>query len=65
MALLLFAVVGTLGLAVPLTLRIVLGLRAAGLLTRWRRWLVRHGTPIASAVFALIGAVLVLRGLTG
>ena len=64
-ALLLFAALGTAGLAVPLTLRIVMGSRAAGLLTRWRRWLVRHGTPIACAVLAVIGALLVLRGLAG
>ena len=37
--------------------------RAAGLLTRWRRWLVRHGTPIACAVLVLIGSLLVVRGL--
>ena len=64
-AVLLFAVLGTAGLAVPLTLRISMGSRAAGLLTRWRRWLVRHGTPIACAVLAVIGALLVLRGLAG
>ena len=64
-ALVLFAALGTAGLAVPLTLRIALGARAAGILTGWRRWLVRHGTPIACAVLALIGSLLVLRGLAG
>jgi hypothetical protein len=64
-ALLLFAAVGSLGLAVPLALRVTLGVRAAGLLSGWRLWLVRHGTPIACAVLALIGSVLVVRGLTG
>jgi threonine/homoserine/homoserine lactone efflux protein len=63
--LVLFAALGSLGLAVPLTLRVVLGSRAAGLLSRWRRWLVRHGTPIACVVLALIGSLLLLRGLTG
>jgi hypothetical protein len=61
----LFAVLGTAGLAVPLVLRITLGQRAAGTLTRWRRWLVRHGTAAACAVVALIGVLLVARGAAG
>jgi hypothetical protein len=51
-------------LAVPLGLRIVLGQRAAGTLSHWRRW-VLHGTPAACVVVALIGALLVARGLAG
>jgi hypothetical protein len=62
-ALALFAALGTAGLAVPLGLRITLGERAAGTLRRWRRWLVVHGTPAACAVVALIGFLLVVRGL--
>ncbi len=64
-ALVLFAALGTAGLAVPLGLRIVLGPRAAGTLGRMRRWLVVNGTPAACAVVALIGALLVARGLAG
>jgi hypothetical protein len=61
----LFAVLGTAGLAVPLLLRITLGQRSAGTLTRWRRWLVLHGTPAACVVVALIGVLFVARGLAG
>jgi hypothetical protein len=64
-ALALFAVLGTAGLAIPLALRITLGQRAAGILTRWRRWLVLHGTPAACVVVALIGVLLVARGAAG
>jgi hypothetical protein len=61
----LFAVLGTAGLAVPLVLRITLGQRSAGTLTRWRRWLVLHGTPAACVVVALIGVLFVARGAAG
>ena len=64
-ALVLFASLGTVGLAVPLGLRIALGQRAAGTLSRWRRWLVVHGTPAACVVGALIGVVLVAGGVGG
>jgi hypothetical protein len=64
-ALVLFAALGSVGLAVPLALRVALGARAAGLLSRWRLWLVRYGTPIACAVLVLIGFLLLVRGLTG
>lgn len=60
-----FAALGTVGLVVPLGLRIALGTRAVGLLSRWRRWLVAHGTPIACAVLVLIGVLLIARGATG
>jgi hypothetical protein len=64
-ALVLFAALGSVGLAVPLALRVALGVRAAGLLSRWRLWLVRHGTPIACAVLVFVGFLLLVRGLTG
>jgi threonine/homoserine/homoserine lactone efflux protein len=63
-ALVLFTVMGTAGLAVPLTLRILLGDRAVGVLTRWRRWLMVHGTPAGCALLGLVGALLVARGAT-
>lgn len=63
-ALVLFAALGTAGLAVPLGLRMSLGTRADGLLSRWRRWLVVHGTPVASGLLAAIGCLLLLRGAT-
>ena len=53
---------GAAGLAVPLILRIVLGDRAVGILTRWRRWLMVHGTPAGCAMLGLVGALLVVRG---
>jgi hypothetical protein len=64
-ALVLFAVVGSAGVAVPLFLRIALGSRADGTLTRWRMWLVTHGTPGACAVLGGIGCLLVARAVTG
>jgi hypothetical protein len=60
-ALVLFAVVGSLGLAVPLVLRVAVGARAVGTLTRWRRWLMLHGTPLGCLLVAAIGLVLVAR----
>jgi hypothetical protein len=64
-ALVLFAVLGSAGVAVPLALRIALGSRADATLTRWRTWLVTHGTPGACAVLAAIGCLLVVRAVTG
>jgi hypothetical protein len=64
-AVVLFAVLGTAGLAVPLGLRVTLGPRAAGTLGGWRRWLVVHGTPAGCVVVALIGVLLGARGLAG
>jgi len=64
-ALVLFAAVGSAGVAVPLVLRIALGTRAVGTLRTWRRWLVAHGTPGACAVLAVVGGLFVVRAVTG
>jgi Sap, sulfolipid-1-addressing protein len=63
--LVLFASLGSVGLAVPLVLRIGLGTRAVALLASWRRWLMVRGPAVACGVLALIGFLLVTRGATG
>jgi threonine/homoserine/homoserine lactone efflux protein len=60
-ALLVFTTLGSAGVAVPLALRIALGVRAAGMLRKWREWLAAHGTSGACVLLALIGALLVYR----
>ena len=62
LALLGYAALGTLGLLVPLGLRLLLGTRAADRLAAWRGWLVANGASVSAAGLGAIGLLLLARG---
>lgn len=62
-ALAVFVVVGSLGLAAPALLRRMLGDRSGPVLEATDRWMARNSAPIMAAVLALLGAVLLSNGL--
>lgn len=62
-ALAVFAVVGSLGVAAPLLTRVLLGRRSGPVLGAADRWMTRYSAVIMAAVLAVLGAVMVLNGL--
>ncbi|MBP1775991.1 MAG: hypothetical protein H6Q86_1997 [candidate division NC10 bacterium] len=64
-ALAVFAVIGTLGAAVPVGIYFALGSRAADLLDRLKGWMARNNAVIVAVLLLLIGAKLVGASLAG
>lgn len=64
-ALAVFAVVGSVGVAVPVVLPLVLGARAEPVLAATDRWMTRHSPTIVAAVLLVLGVLLVWNGLAG
>ena len=60
--LLLFVVVASLGITVPLAVLLVGGIQAAPHLVRWRAWLTRHAVAVVVVVSLVLGPALVLDG---
>jgi len=61
MALLLFAGLGSVGVGIPLALRVALGMRATRRLSHWRNWLVSNGAAVTTTVLAALGLLLLIR----
>lgn len=59
-----FAVLGSLGVGVPLALFLVLGERSRRLLAQLRTWLVRHNAAIMAVLLLVIGAKLIGDGIS-
>ena len=55
-----YTLVGTVGVAAPLVVATVMGERADPLLDRWRIWLELHNAVVMAALFAVFGVVLVV-----
>ncbi len=64
-ALVVFAVVGSVGIAVPVVLPLVLGTRAEPVLAATDRWMTRHSAIIVAVVLLVLGVLLVVNGLAG
>lgn len=64
-ALVLFLLIGSVEVLVPLAAYLIAGERAAGPLQRGRTWLEENGTTVVVVVVVVIGAVLVLNGVRG
>lgn len=67
-ALAVFIVIGSLGIAVPVAVFFVGGARAGQVLGEWKDWMARHNAAIMSAVLLLLGTKLLgdaVPGLTG
>jgi len=60
-----FVLIASLGIIVPVVLFFVGGERAAGILDGWRTWLSIHNTAVTATVLLVIGAVLFSQGLRG
>jgi threonine/homoserine/homoserine lactone efflux protein len=64
-ALLVFAVVGSIGVATPVVLPLVLGARAETVLATTNRWMTRYSSVIVAVVLLVLGVLLVLDGIRG
>jgi len=62
-ALMLFALVASVGVALPLVVDLVAGDRAEPVLRGWHRWLERHSRTAAGVLLGFLGVVLVGTGL--
>ena len=63
--LIVFVVVASLTIAVPVVFYLVGGERAAHVLDGWRAWLSEHNTAVMAVLFLVFGAVLFSQGLRG
>lgn len=59
-----FVAVGSIGVATPVIAHAVFGSRAATSLERGRGWLDRNSTALSVGVLVLLGALLILKGLS-
>lgn len=60
----LFVVVGSIGVLFPFVLQLVLGARAGSVLSTCRRWLETHGTTLSIVILLVLGVLLLLKGLS-
>jgi threonine/homoserine/homoserine lactone efflux protein len=60
-----FALVGSLSVALPLVIHLVLGERAQAPLLRAKEWLTAHNATIMAVVVLIIGGLLLSKGITG
>jgi hypothetical protein len=59
-----FTVIGSVGVAAPPVLTLVLGDRAGPLLRSVDEWMTRQSTVIVAAVLLVLGVVLIVNGVT-
>jgi Sap, sulfolipid-1-addressing protein len=60
-----FAVIGTVGVAVPVVIYLALGERSAPILERLQEWMAAHNAAIMAVICLVIGAKLVGDGISG
>ena len=60
-----FALLGSVSVALPLLAHVVLGERANAPLLRAKEWLTRHNATIMAVVILVIGVVLLAKGVGG
>jgi hypothetical protein len=60
-----FVLIASLGIAVPVVSYVAGGERAAHLLDGWRTWLSTHNTAVMAVLFLVFGVVLFSQGLRG
>jgi Sap, sulfolipid-1-addressing protein len=63
--LIVFVVVASLTIAVPVVFCLTGGERATHVLDGWRAWLSEHNTAVMAVLFLVFGAVLFSQGLRG
>jgi hypothetical protein len=60
-----FAVIATIGVAVPVVIYFAMGTRSAELLGRFKGWMRRHNAVILAVVLLVIGVTLISDGIGG
>lgn len=65
LALAVFVIVASIGVAVPIVAYFALGSKASSILEGWRAWLVRNNATIMSLVLGVIGLLLVVLAVVG
>jgi len=60
-----YAVIGAAGVAAPLVVAIAMGTRSTAILDGWKVWLAQNNAAVMAVLFAVIGAVLVGKGISG
>jgi hypothetical protein len=60
-----FAIIGTVGVAVPVAMYFLLGDRAGPLLERLKGWMAAHNAVIMTVLFLVLGAKLLGQGVAG
>jgi uncharacterized membrane protein YdjX (TVP38/TMEM64 family) len=60
-----FAVIATIGVAVPVVIYLAMGERSAGLLGRLKSWMRRNNAVILAVVLVVIGVTLIGDGIGG
>ncbi len=62
-AVVVFAVVASVGVAAPVVLQLAMGSRSEAVLSSWKTWLVANNAAVMTVVFALLGASMIGSGL--
>jgi threonine/homoserine/homoserine lactone efflux protein len=65
LALVVFTIIGSLGVAIPVVMYFALGDRAGPLLARLKEWMARHNAAIMAVILLLIGVKLVGDAIAG
>ena len=60
-----YALVGSAGVAAPLLVAITLGDRSSAVLDSWKAWLTQNNAVVMAVLFAVIGGVLIGKGVSG
>ena len=63
-AMALFVIIATLGIAAPLAVYLFTGEKAVHTLDSWRHWFIQHNTAIMAVIFFIIGLKLIGDGIT-
>lgn len=64
-AYIIFVVIGTIGVALPLIVYFAMGSRAVKILDGWNAWLSANNATVMSILFLVFSAVLIGKGITG
>jgi hypothetical protein len=64
-AMVLFIVVASAGVAAPLLLLVIRRHDAPALCQRWRAWLISHGRDLGTIVLGVVAVVLIVKGIVG
>jgi hypothetical protein len=60
-----YALIGAAGVAAPLVVAVAMGNRSTAILDSWKAWLTQNNAVVMAVLFAVIGAVLIGKGITG
>ncbi len=60
-----FSLLASMGVAIPLVVYLSMGQRAPSVLARFKSWMAKHSAKIMAVVLGLLGAVLLVQGVSG